>query len=126
MEFENQYLEYEEYKELGGNLSEMSFNLLEYRAEKQIDELTFGRFRKLTDYPIELKMCINELITELKKYNESGNKTSENVEKYSVTYDKPITSEKNKSLKSIIKEYLSTTKVDNVFVLYCGADKDGN
>ena len=64
MEFENQYLEYYEYKKLGGNLSEMSFNLLEYRAEKQIDEMTSGRFRKLSEYPIELKLCINELITE--------------------------------------------------------------
>ena len=56
MEFENQYLEYYEYKELGGNLSEMSFNLLEYRAEKQVDEMTSGRFRKLSEYPIELKL----------------------------------------------------------------------
>ena len=63
MEFDNQYLKYEEYNKLGGNLSEMSFNLLEYRAEKQVDELTSNRFRKISNYPIELKLCINELIT---------------------------------------------------------------
>ena len=126
MEFENQYLEYYEYKKLGGNLSEMSFNLLQYRAEKQIDEMTSGRFRKLSEYPIELKLCINELITEIKKCNETGNKSSESVGNYSVSYDKPITTEKKKSLKSIIKEYLSDTKVDDIYVLYCGADEDGN
>lgn len=127
MEFENQYLTYDEYKEdLKGTLSEMPFNLLEYRAEKQVDELTSNRFRKISDYPIELKLCINELITEIKKYNDTGNKSSETVENYSVTYDKPITSEKKKIFQGIIKEYLSTTKVDNVPVLYCGADTNDN
>lgn len=127
MEFENQYLTYDEYKDdLKGTLSEMPFNLLEYRAEKQVDELTSNRFRKIADYPIELKLCINELITEIKKYNDTGNKSSETVENYSVTYDKPITSEKKKIFQGIIKEYLSTTKVDNVPVLYCGADTNDN
>lgn len=122
MKFDNQYLTYDEYKELGGNLSEMPFNLLEYRAEKEVDELTSNRFRKISNYPIELKLCINELMTEIEKYNETGSKSSETVGNYSVNYDKPITSEKQKSLKNIIKTYLSTTKVDNVFVLYCGVD----
>ncbi len=122
MKFENQYLTYDEYKKLGGGLSEMPFSLLEYRAEKQVDELTSNRFRKISNYPIELKLCINELMTEIEKYNETGSKSSETVGNYSVNYDKPITSEKQKSLKNIIKTYLSTTKVDNVFVLYCGAD----
>lgn len=122
MKFENQYLKYEEYKKLGGNLSEMSFNLLEYRAEKQIDELSSNRFKKISDYPIELKLCVNELITVIKKYNETGNKSSETIGDYSVNYDKPITSEKQKSLKSIIKTYLSKTKVNDIYVLYCGTD----
>lgn len=124
MKFENQYLTYDEYKKLGGNLSEMPFNLLEYRAEKQVDELTSNRFRKISNYPIELKVCLNELITEIEKYNETGSKSSETVGSYSVSYDKPITSEKQKSLKSIIKTYLSETKVNDVYVLYCGADEN--
>lgn len=126
MKFENQYLTYGEYKKLGGNLSEMPFNLLEYRAEKQIDELTFNRFMKISDYPIELKLCVNELVAEIRKYNETGSKSSETVGNYSVNYDKPITSEKEKVFKNIIKEYLSNTKVDSVFVLYCGADVNDN
>lgn len=126
MKFENQYLTYDEYKKLGGNLSEMPFNSLEYRAEKQVDELTSNRFRKISNYPIELKLCVNELMTEIKKYNDTGTKSSEKVGEYSVNYDRPITSEKKKALKSIIKEYLSNTKVNNVFVLYCGADINDN
>ena len=122
MKFENQYLTYDEYKKLGGNLSEMPFNSLEYRAEKQVDELTSNRFRKISNYPIELKLCVNELMTEIKKYNETGNKSSETVGSYSVNYDKEITSERQKSLKGIIKTYLSETKVNDIYVLYCGAD----
>ena len=91
MDFQNRYLTYEEYKELGGNLPQMPFNLLEYQAEKKIDMQTSNRFRNVTNYPLELKMCINTLITELKKYNESGNKSSETIGSYSVTYDKPLT-----------------------------------
>ena len=126
MKFENQYLTYTEYQELEGKLSEMSFNLLEYRAEKKVDEQTSNRFRKLSKYPQELKLCVNELINELRKYNEVGNKSSETVGNYSVSYDKPVTVEKNKCLNNIIKTYLSNTKIDNVYVLYCGVDENGN
>lgn len=124
MKFENQYLTYDEYKQLGGNLSEMPFNLLEYRAEKQVNELTSNRFKNSSDYPFELKMCVNELIMEIAKYNETSNKSSETIGSYSVSYDKPITSEKQKSLKNIIKTYLSETKVNGIYVLYCGADEN--
>lgn len=122
MKFGNQYLTYNEYKELKGNLSEMPFNLLEYRAEKEVDELTFNRFKKTSDYPQELKLCIYDLINAISKYNESGTKSSETVGNYSVSYDKPVTKEKKEGLKNIVKTYLSTTKVDNIFVLYCGGD----
>lgn len=126
MNFKNQYLTYEEYKLLGGNLMKPSFNLLEYRAEKKVDEQTSNRFKKISKYPQELKLCINELITEIKKYNDSGNKTSQTVGNYSVNYDKPVTAEKNRLLNNIIKTYLANTKVDNTYVLYCGADGYGN
>lgn len=126
MKFENQYLTYKEYKELEGELSEMSFNLLEYRAEKEVDEQTSNRFRKLKEYPTELKLCVNELIAEIKKYNETGNKSSETVGNYSVNYDRLVTEEKKKNLDNIIKAYLSEVKVDGVFALYCGADRHDN
>lgn len=123
MKFENQYLTYNEYKELGGNLSVMPFNLLEYRVEKEVDQLTSNRFRKISVYPQELKLCVNELINEIKKHNEVGSKSSETVGSYSVSYDRPVTQEKKRSLNNIIKTYLSEVKVNGAFVLYCGADK---
>lgn len=126
MDFNNQYLTYIEYKKLEGNLSEMPFNLLEYQAEQEVDELTSNRFKKLVDHPKELKLCINELINSLQRYNETSNKASETVGSYSVNYDKPVTKEKKQALKSIITKYLSRTKVDGVLVLYCGADVNDN
>lgn len=126
MDFNNQYLTYIEYRKLEGNLSEMPFNLLEYQAEQEVDELTSNRFKKLEEYPKELKLCINELINSLQRYNEASNKSSETVGSYSVSYDKPVTKEKKQALKSIITKYLSRIKVDGILVLYCGADVNDN
>lgn len=124
MDFENQYLTHAEYKVLGGKLPEMPFNILEYRAEKEIDRHTSNRFRKVKDYPQELKLCINDLISEYQSYNKIGNKSSETVGSYSVSYNKPLTSEEKKKIDSIIHTYLSETKVNGIFALYCGADED--
>ena len=126
MEFENQYLTYDEYKQIGGELQEMPFNLLEYRARKEIDRATFNRFSKLENYPQELKMCINELIAECYSYNSIGNKSSESVGSYSVSFNKPVTSEEQKTLDNIIATYLSEIKVNDVPVLYCGVDVNDN
>lgn len=126
MNFNNQYLTYEEYQNIGGKLEKMPFNLLEYRARKEIDKNTFGRFLNVNDYPQELKLCINELINEIQIYNDVGNKSSETVGSYSVTFNKPVSSEENKIFKNIIKSYLSNTKIDGVPVLYPGVDINDN
>ena len=126
MEFENQYLTYDEYEELGGELQKMPFNLLEYRAQKEIDKATFNRFLKLNNYPQELKLCVNELITEFYSYNSIGNKSSESVGSYSVSFNKPVTSEEQKTLNNIIATYLSEIKVNDVPVLYRGVDLNDN
>ena len=121
MEFNNQYLKYNEYSKLGGKILEMSFPLFEYKAEKKVDELTFNRFRKLSpeNYPKELKPCIYELID---IFSEEDNSivSSETVGSYSVSKQSKTDIEKQK--ENIIKQYLSNTKIDGVFVLYRGAD----
>ena len=122
MEFKNQYLTYSEYQEIGGKLQQMPFNLLEYRARKEIDRNSFNRFASVNDYPQELKLCINDLINEIQNYNEVCNKASETVGSYSVTFNKPVTTEEQKVLNNIIKSYLSETKINGIPVLYCGAD----
>lgn len=126
MNFNNQYLTYHEYQSIGGKLDKMPFNLLEYRARKEVDLCTFNRFSKISEYPQELKLCINELISELYSYNNSGNKASESVGSYSVTFDKPVSSEEKKKTSNIIQSYLSNVKVDNIPVLYPGADINDN
>lgn len=126
MNFNNQYLTYHEYQSIGGKLEKMPFNLLEYRARKEVDLCTFNRFSKISEYPQELKLCINELISELYSYNSAGNKTSESVGSYSVTFDKPVSSEEKKKVGNIIQSYLSNVKVDNIPVLYPGADINDN
>lgn len=121
MEFENRYLKYFEYKNLGGKPLDTPFNLLEYKAEKKVDELTFNRFSKLSSeqYPDELKLCIYELIEIL---SEEGSSviSSETVGSYSVSVQSKTNIEKQK--ENIIRQYLSNTKVNGVFVLYRGAD----
>ena len=74
MEFDGQYLTYIEYKGLGGTLSEMPFNLLEYQARKEIDKYTFGRLQNLKTQNKEVKLCINALIPIIEGHNESTNK----------------------------------------------------
>lgn len=37
------YLTYDEYKQMGGQLSEAAFSMLEFRARKAVDMLTHGR-----------------------------------------------------------------------------------
>ncbi len=121
MDFGNRYLKYSEYENLGGKILDVPFNLLEYKAEKKVDELTFNRFRKLStgQYPQELKLCIYELIEIL---SEEGSSiiSSETVGSYSASKQSKTDIEKQK--KNIIKQYLSNTKINGVFVLYRGAD----
>lgn len=121
MKFENQYLTHTEYKELGGKLIEKPFNLLEYRAEKKIDEMTSNRFRKLKqeEYPQELKLCVYDLIDII---HSEGNSSivSESVGNYSKTKQSKQNIDKEK--ENIIQQYLSEVKVDDIFVLYCGTD----
>ena len=111
MKFEGQYLTYEEYKSLGGNLDETPFNLLEYEARRKIDERTLGRLKGIKQVPLEIKMCVFALINVLSNYSsdKSNNKNiaSESVGSYSVSYVtggtiKEMIESKNVELNDII------------------------
>ncbi len=129
MEFEGQYLTYQEYHALGGTLEEMPFNLLEFNARMKIDERTFGRLiDKGQDYQ-EVKLCVYNMITTLNSYSsyDTQNKaiSSETTDGYSISYGTPqksTTEAKNSELEDIIDTYLSNLIVDDVRVLYRGAD----
>lgn len=129
MEFEGQYLTYEEYQGLGGNLDQTPFNLLEYNARKEVDKRTQQRLQGIGNEYQEVKLCVYNMITTLNSYSsyDIQNKaiSSENIDGYSVSYGTPTTSTteaKNRELEDIIDTYLSNTMVNGVMVLYRGAD----
>ena len=129
MEFKGQYLTYQEYLALGGTLEEMPFNLLEYNARKKIDERTFGRLVDKGQEYQEVKLCVYNMITTLNSYSsyDTQNKaiSSESTDGYSISYGTPqksTTEAKNSELEDIINSYLDNVVIDNVPVLYRGAD----
>ena len=129
MEFNGQYLTYEEYQGLGGNLDQTPFNLLEFNARKKIDERTFGRLVNKGQKYQEVKLCVFNMITILNSYSsyDTQNKaiSSENTDGYSISYGTPqksVVEAKNSELESIIDTYLTDLVVDGVRVLYRGAD----
>ena len=98
MEFKGQYLTYQEYQLLGGTLE-------------------------------EVKLCVYNMITTLNSYSsyDTQNKaiSSESTDGYSISYGTPqksVTEAKNSELEDIIDTYLSNLIVDDVPVLYRGAD----
>ena len=129
MEFKGQYLTYQEYLALGGTLDEMPFNLLEYNARKKIDERTFERLVDKGQEYQDVKLCIYDMITTLNSYSsyDTQNKaiSSESTDGYSISYGTPqksITEAKNSELEDIMNSYLANIVIDNVPVLYRGAD----
>ena len=129
MEFKGQYLTYEEYQSLGGSLDQTPFNLLEYNARKKIDERTFGRLVDKGQEYQEVKLCVYNMIITLNSYSsyDMQNKAiaSENTDGYSVSYGTPqksTTEAKNNELENTIDTYLSNLILDDVPVLYRGAD----
>ena len=128
MEFENQYLTYEEYQELGGTLEETPFNILELEARKNIDKFTFSRLKNLDKQIEEVKICEYKLIELLDTYNsystQSKSISSENTDGYSVSYSgasENVSKAKINDIKDIIKTYLAECKLeDGTPYLYVG------
>ena len=130
MEFSGQYLTYNEYKALGGNLDITPFNLLEYEARRIIDNRTLQRLKGIEIIPQEVKMCMFSLINSISSYSScvnSNNKNiaSENIDGYSVSYVtggtiQEVVSSKNVELNDIINTYLFGVIVNNEHILYIG------
>ena len=113
MNFGVQYLTYEEYLELGGDLNIMPFNLIEYECRKDIDDHTYGRLKNFEEQPMDVKLCLYALINEKIEYNTTRGKSSESVGSYSVTYDKPDTTEEKQKKARIIEKYLGECKLED-------------
>lgn len=123
MNFNEQYLSYAEYRQLGGNLDEMPFNILELRARRKVDERTLGRLKNLPSQITEVKTCIYQLIRTMNTNDsiKSKNISSESTDGYSVSYGTTESTEENKQYNDIIRDYLLTCQLeDGTPYLYCG------
>ena len=128
--FENQYLTYSEYLEMGGTIGEMPFNLLEHEVKKIINVRTQYRLIKLIEIPDDVKICIRKMIDVIDNYTKvqltgSGNVASESTDGYSVTYAtgsqiQEIIKTNKVELEDIMFHYLSGVSVDGVSILYLG------
>lgn len=129
MEFDNQYLTYEEYKSLGGTLGEMPFNILELKARQIINERTQNRLKNIEEIPQEVKICVYDLINTMNKYNLSNNSTSsnissENTDGYSATYKSgtEMTAEQKAQFEDIMFTDLYGVIVNGEAILYLGVN----
>ena len=128
MEFNNQYLTFENYIELGGTLNETPFNILELEAQKNVDKYTFGRLQNLEEQIPEVKICIFKLMELIDTYSSYENQdkaiSSESTDGYSVSYNQAtenVSKAKISEIKAIIKTYLAECKLpDGTPYLYMG------
>lgn len=125
MEFEGQYLTFEEYEELGGTLTKTPFNLLEFEARKQIDLRTQNRLKTCETIPEEVKLCVYHLIDFiiLCQTENSNNIASETVGSYSVSYNnqvKDVIKNKKSEMGDIIINDLYGVVVNGEHVIYNG------
>lgn len=131
MEFNGQYLTYDEYKALGGSLDQTPFNLLEYEARKIIDNRTLKRLQGINQIPQEVKICMFSLINTINSYTNqsqtSKNISSESVGSYSVSYAtgtqiQETINSKNAELTDIVLNYLTGVIVNGEHVVYLGVN----
>lgn len=126
MNYDTQYLTYAEYKQLGGKLDEMPFNLLELKARSKIDGRTLGRLKDLPSQNTEVKACVFRLI-EIMNNNDmrkSKNISSENTDGYSISYGTLSNDDEKNQYNDIIRDYLTSCQLeDGTPYLYCGVDR---
>lgn len=134
MEFNGQYLTWEEYKDLGGTLDLTPFNLLEFESRKKIDIRTQNRLKNLEydKIPLEVKICVYKLINSMSTYDErlesiQGNVASESTDGYSVSYITgnqiaDVINSKNKEQNDIMNECLMNVIVNGQHIMYIGVN----
>ena len=136
MEFEGQYLTYEEYKALGGELDLMPFNLLEFESRRKIDIRTQNRLKDVDskDIPQAVKICEYNLINSINGFagamtniSNNGNVASFNSDGYSESYVTPaqiqdVVKSKSAELDDIVRTYLLEVIFKNEHLMYVGVD----
>lgn len=109
MAFER-YIEYNEYLELGGKVSEDAFVVLERKAQRWLDYFTFDRVKYLTRIPDEVKEVLVEFIDRLQEYSDQT-MDGQLISKYSngvedITYSRSTESDVKNAMGKIAIEWL--------------------
>lgn len=123
MDYNPQYLTFAEYKQLGGKLDEVPFNVLELRARGKVNERTLGRLKELPSQITEVKACVFRLVEVMNSNDtqKAKNISSENTDGYSVSYGTIQSTEEAKQYDDIIRDYLVGCRLPNgTPYLYCG------
>lgn len=129
MEFNGQYLTYQEYKALGGTLDQSPFNILEFEARRLIDIKTQNRLKDSQEVPQEVKLCEFNMINSIERYvstsEEIKNIASESIDGYSISYITPkeagqVVASKNIELNDIIRTYLLGVIYNDEHLLFVG------
>ena len=112
------YLSYNEYKNIGGELSETAFKRHIIRAECYLDKETFGRVKSLSPVPDKVRYCIRDIVDMMD--SQSGNNVSSwSNDGVSVSYNSQ--DEQSRAYHSILLEYLSNeVDKDGTPLLYRG------
>ena len=123
------YLTYSEYQEYGGTASETDFTMLEFRARKRIDRLTFSRVQNMAEVPEAVKLCMMSLIGIDSKAGAEAQVdkpvvTSFNTDGYSESYGKALSVEDaDETMSASIRSMLWGETDDNgVPLLYRGCE----
>lgn len=120
MEFVS-YITYEEYMSLGGMVDEDTFVILERKAQRIVDDITFYRIQYLKIIPDEIKEVLTEFINKLGQSNTiRSSKTNtimgsnvDDIVQYSngvetITWRKPTSEEETKEMTKYAQTCLPT------------------
>ena len=75
MEFVS-YITYKEYVDLGGTVDEDTFTILERKAQRMVDQITFNRMQYLLVVPDEVKEVLTEFVNKMGQTNVSYTTTN--------------------------------------------------
>ena len=128
------YLTYDEYLDMGGTVDETAFTRLEHKARKKINKETFNRIEfgmvneLFYDEEIEsIKECVYQLVTMLRNdFSNAEDKVLSSVSNDGVSESYVVFSdiqELNNCMEDTIIDYLSDVYLEEIPVLYRGADE---
>ena len=111
MEFQS-YITYSEYIALGGTVSEDAFPILERKAQRYLDTLTYNRIPELDTIPDIVKEVLTEFITRMNNFSNQSTE-GEIIKQYSngvesMTFARLSESELRSNLRKLAIDWLPT------------------